>query len=365
MIKYLFALLLLLHGLIHFMGFAKAFGYGNISALTKYISKNQGMLWFLVGILFIVTTLLYLLKKESWPIVAIIAAILSQLLILMVWKDAKFGTVANVIILVVAIACNAAKHFEVRFKNDVLLNLQRSNRIHTDILTEADLTSLPSPVKQYLRYCGVVNKPKVKNARIVFEGEMRDRGKKWFPFRSVQYNFFDEPARLFFMKAKLFGFTVPGYHRYQDAKASMQVKLFGLFNMLKAKGAEMNMAETVTLFNDMCLLAPATLIEKRIEWTAIDDVSAKAIFTIAANKISAILYFNEQGQLINFISDDRYAISDMKQYRFSTPVKKYTHSNDRKLLSYGEASWHYPDGPFVYGKFNMKHIEYNVAAFEQ
>jgi hypothetical protein len=122
----------------------------------------------------------------------------------------------------------------------------------------------------------------------------------------------------------------------------------------------MNKAETVTVFNDMCLMAPATLIDKRIEWASLDSVSAKATFTNGINKITATLYFNEQGQLINFISDDRYAIDDMKQYRFSTPVKQYAQINGMNIWKYGETIWHYPDGEFVYGKFTMKSIEYNV-----
>ena len=143
----------------------------------------------------------------------------------------------------------------------------------------------------------------------------------------------------------------------------MEVKLFGLFPVVQAKGIEMNKAETVTVFNDMCLMFPASLIDKRIQWEPIDSKSVKAVFTNGSNKITANLYFNETGQLINFISDDRYAISDMKQYRFSTPVKDYKLINGRNIPTYGEAVWHYPEGEFIYGKFYLKIIEYNVKAF--
>ena len=172
--------------------------------------------------------------------------------------------------------------------------------------------------------------------KIVFEGEMREKGKDFFKFTSVQYNFFDNPARLFFMKAKMYGITVPGYHCYQYEKATMQVKLIGLFNVVNAKGGLMNKAETVTLFNDLCLMAPAALIDKRIEWTTIDSLSAKAQFTNGINVISATLYFNALGQLINFVSDDRYVITGIKQYRFSTPVKEYRQLDGQNIWTYGE-----------------------------
>ncbi len=110
-------------------------------------------------------------------------------------------------------------------------------------------------------------------------------------------------------------------------------------------------------------MAPATLIDRRIVWTAIDSLSAKATFTNGVNKISAMLYFNEQGQLINFTSDDRSAL-DMQQYRFSTPVKDYKSMNGINIMTYGETIWHYPDGEFVYGKFYLKSIDYNVSDFK-
>jgi hypothetical protein len=363
MLKYLFALILLIHGLIHLMGFAKGFNYGIITQITKDISKPNALVWFLVAILFVVATPLFLLKKESWSYIALVAVVISQILLITVWKDAKFGTIANVIIFLVAIAFYATYHFETVFNVDVKKHLAQNNIPKNDLLTEVDIISLPAPVQKYIRFSGSLNKPKVKNMKVVFDGEMRDKGKDFFKFTSVQYNFFDDPTRLFFMKGKMFGITVPGYHCYQNVTATMQIKLFGIINVVNIKGEILNKAETVTVFNDMCLMAPATLIDKRIEWIAIDSLSAKAIFTNGVNKITATLYFNEQGKLVNFTSDDRSAI-DMKQYRFSTPVKDYSELNGINIWKYGEAVWHYPDGDFVYGKFYLKSIEYNVTEFK-
>jgi hypothetical protein len=361
MSKIFFSFLMLIHGLIHIIGFAKAFGYGNITQLTKEISKPIGIIWLLTTCLFLAATVLYFTKNSSWAIIAVIAAIISQILIITVWKDAKFGSIANIIILCVAISSWASSRFEMQFNADVKKHLAQINFLKNDLLMEVDIVSLPLPVQKYIRYAGAIGKPKVKNMKVAFDGEMRDKGKDFFKFTSVQYNFFDDPTRLFFMKAKMYGTIVPGYHCYQNAAATMQIKMLGLFNVVNVKGNEMNKAETVTVFNDMCLMAPASLIDKRIEWTPIDSLSAKATFTNGVNKITATLYFNEEGQLINFISDDRYAIGDMKQYRFSTPAKEYTKIDGRNVLKYGEAVWHYPEGEFVYGKFYLKSIEYNVT----
>lgn len=365
MLKYFFALIMLVHGLIHVMGFAKAFGYGNINKLSTVIAKPLGLVWLVTALLFLVGVLLLIIRKDSWPYVVIIAAIISQILIISTWQDAKFGSIVNVVVMLVAIAAIASQNFEKQYTNDVKKHLSETTKIQTDLLTEEDMKHLPLPVQKYLRYCNVLNKPKVKNFRVVFDGQMREKGKDWFVFQSIQYNFLENPARLFFMKAKMFGVPVLGYHCYQNERATMQIKLLGLFNVVNTRGTEMNQAETVTVFNDLCLMAAAALIDKRIEWTPMDSLSAKATYTNGENKITAILYFNELGQLTNFTSDDRYAVDDMKQYRFSTPVKNYTKINGINIWKHGDAVWHYPDGEFVYGKFTLKSIEYNIEEFEK
>ncbi|MBS1517848.1 MAG: hypothetical protein JSS91_07160 [Bacteroidetes bacterium] len=299
-------------------------------------------------------------RPEKWQTVGISAAVISQILIITVWQDAKFGTIANVIIIAVAVFSSGNFGFENLFRNEASELIKNTKPISGELLTEADLVNLPEPVRNYLKFTGVVNKPKIKNMRVVFEGEMRSRGKDYFSFRSEQFNSFEDPARLFFMKAKMFGITVPGYHRYVNGEASMDIRLFGLIPVVKNSGDIMNKTETVTLFNDLCLLAPAALTDKRIQWEKINDTAVKAVFTNKGISVLAELFFNSQGQLINFISGDRTDISDMKQYPFSTPVSEYRNTNGFDLISKGEAVWKYPDGDFTYGKFYLKEIQYNL-----
>lgn len=363
MLRNLFLFMLVLHGAIHVLGFLKAFRLGAVAQLSKDISKPMGCLWLLATVLFVLVAIFMLLKKEWWWIPGLIAVLLSQILLFSSWGDARFGSIPNAIVLIVALLAGTAWWFEQGYRSDVKTLLLKNEAPSEELLTEKYLEHLPAPVQRYLRYVGVVNQPKVKNVHIVFKGQMREKGKNWFPFRSEQYNGFEQYTRLFFMKAKMFGLTVPGYHAYQNKSAAMRIKLFGLFPIVSIEGQELFKAETVTIFNDMCLLAPATLIDSRISWEAIDDTSSRATFTNEGQSIQATLYFNATGQLVNFVSDDRYAASDMKRYRFSTPVTDYKNFHGFNVMSYGETVWHYPDGEFVYGKFELQEIVYNVGPF--
>lgn len=250
--------------------------------------------------------------------------------------------------------------FERKFRNEVTQNLLENRPLTEELLTEKDLAHLPEPVKKYLMIVGVLNKPRVYNFYVEMEGYMRGRGQDYFPFTCRQYDFLGSPARLFYMKGKMMGVNVPGYHRYMNTKASMDIRLFGLIPVVQKKGEVMNKAETVTLLNDLCIMAPATLIDPRIRWQAIDPYSARAIFTNQGITVSAILYFNERGEMIDFLSNDRTDVSDMKSYPFTTPMLTYGDINGYHLCTYGEAVWHYPEDNFTYGKFRILKVIYNV-----
>lgn len=302
-------------------------------------------------------------SNHQWlPLVIIGVAALLQTLFFIYWDQAKWYSLINLLLLLMAVSIWAAQRFEQIFIADVHRNLSINKATDSGMITEADIAPLPMPVQQYIRYSGALNRPQLYNMRITFEGKMRAKGKDWFPFTTLQYNFFQQPTRLFFMKARMWGIKVPGYHHYENARATMDVKLFGLFSVVKAQGRLMDKAETVTLFNDMCLLAPGSLIDKRIQWQPIDDRSAQAVFTNGNITISAILYFNGQGQLVNFVCDERYDVNSQREYRFSTPVMAYTSIGGYRVLQTGNAVWHYPDGAFEYGQFILKDIAYNVTA---
>lgn len=365
MLKIIFLFITLIHGLIHFMGFAKAFGYGNITQLTKEISKPVGFLWLSTALLFITCIALYLLKKDGWVYVALLAVVSSQILILNNWQDARFGTIANAIVLTVSIVGFFQIKFKNEYRNEVKIGLEESLRIPNPILTETEIAYLPEPVRKYIRYTGCIGKPTVNNFRIGFSGKIRSHEKPvWMKLTSEQYNFMKTPTRLFYLDATMKGLPVGGFHCFKDGVALMDIRLLSMFKVEYQKGDVMNVSETVTFFNDMCCMAPAALIDKRIEWLKVEENKVKASFSNNGITISAWLYFNEKGELVNFISEDRSALfsnGTTAKLRWSTPLRDYKAINGYRLAGYAEAIYTYPDGDFTYATFELKDIGYNLS----
>ena len=160
------------------------------------------------------------------------------------------------------------------------------------------------------------------------------------------------------------GIPAGGLHMYKDEKAIMKIKIAGLFTVVDASGTEIDQGETVTLFNDMCFMAPATLIDRNIKWEILDNLTVRAEYTNGSITISAILYFNEKGELINFISNDRFETTDGKTYHnypWITPVTGYKEVNCFTLAAGAKAIYRHPDEDFCYGEFNTVSVEYNCS----
>ena len=101
-----------------------------------------------------------------------------------------------------------------------------------------------------------------------------------------------------------------------------------------------------------------------MEWQERDERSVGATFTNAGNTIRADLSFNEEGDLVGFVSGDRYQSADGVTYRrlpWSTPIGGYRDFGGVRLAARGDAVWKEPEGDFVYARFVLEEIEYNVS----
>ena len=357
------ALITILHGIIHLVGFVKSFNLFPISQLTQNIPKVQGILWLFAALLFVLCAVLQLLKKDLWLPMALLAVSISQGLILLDWHDAKFGTLVNIIILIASIVGIGTWHFYRKYMSEVATLLNQSGSPVASVLTESDIQHLPEPVRKYLSYTGALGKPKVSFFKVEFSGQIRKNEKsEWMPFTSEQYNSINPSTRLFFMKATMKHLPVAGFHSFKNGSAFMDIRLFSLFNVQFQSGKEMSISETVTFFNDMSCMAPATLIDPRIKWIEVSHHSVGAEFTNNNIMVSATLYFNDDGALINFISGDRYASREdniMKRLPWSTPLKDYKIINGHRLAGYADAIYQYPEKELCYGQFLVTNIQYN------
>ncbi len=96
--KYLVSILIAFHGAIHILGFLKGFQLAEIQNLQAPVSKTSGLFWLLAFGLLCASAILFFFNKTIWMYLASAGMIVSTLLILNSWGDAKYGMIPNLII---------------------------------------------------------------------------------------------------------------------------------------------------------------------------------------------------------------------------------------------------------------------------
>lgn len=359
-----FFLFLVLHGLIHLLGPAKAFGWAEVSQLRAAISPGLGVLWFAAAALLVGGAVSFLCAASWWWMVVLAGTLLSQVLVGTAWGDAKFGTLANVLVAIpvlVALADALPSSYRAHFERDRVALLTLAAPPATPV-TEEEVERLPELYRTYLRRMGAVGRPHVRNFRVTFRAEMRSSPTApWMAATAVQYEFFRPPARLFFMRASRAGLPFDVFHRYVGDAATFQVRIAGLFPMVDERGPEMTANETVTLMNDVLVMAPAAALDLPFSFEPSGERRLLATFENAGHRVRAELTFDEAGDLVGFVSDDRAHGRKEGPARWSTPISDYREIDGLRVGTRGDANWIEPSGEWTYGRFEITSLAYNVT----
>lgn len=365
-----FTFVLTLHALIHLIGFAKAFGHAARRQLAIPISRPMGLLWLLATLLLLAAAVALWAAPRAFWVLGAAGVVVSQGVIVASWGDARWGTLVNAALLAAVVYGAFAwgpfgLHAVYTQRSSLALGGLGARPV--SVVTEADLAPLPPPVQRYLRLAGVVGQPRVQSFEVRMTGRIRSAADApWMPFTAEQTSVIRPPQRYFFMQATRAGLPIDGLHAYAQDGASMRIRLLSMFTLVDLKGPVLTRTETVTVLNDMAIMAPAALIDAAIRWRQIDERQVEAVFTNGPNEVRAVLVFDATGALADFWSDDRPALAadgvTLQPQRWSTPVGAYRPQGAYRLASRGEARYAAPSGDYAYAEFDGIEVTVRGAA---
>lgn len=371
LLRWTVGLIVIVHGLLHLPGVVTGFGWADVSQLAEPIGTATGGAWLAAALLLVAAGALLITGVRWWWALAAVAAVVSQAVILTSWSDAKAGTAANVLLALAAVygyRSQGPTSFRAQYRHlaqQTIAAAASAAGADDRLVSDDDLARLPPPVAGYVRASEAIGRAHVTGFRADISGRIRGGADEpWMRWTGAQVNTFGAaPSRVFFMDATMKGIPTDIFHVYVGPTATMRVRVASLVPIVDASGPEMDQAETVTLLNDLCILAPAALVDAPIEWSPIDDHHAQAKYTNAGRTVSAVLTFDDQHELTDFVSDDRLRSSPdgstFTPQRWSTPISDYRTIHGRRVAATGRARWH-PDGEpsFDYLEFHADDITY-------
>lgn len=355
-----FTIILILHGVIHSLGFLKAFNLAKLDQVSLTISKQMGIFWGLTGLLFVVTTILYTFKKDWWWIPGISATLFSQILIVLYWPDAKFGSLANIIILLLCIISYGKWNVDRSLKTE-LDSFSIGIIQNTDQIEEDSIKHLPHSVQKWLRQSNVIGKSKAKTVHLFQSGQMKIKTDgNWLSVRAEQWFRTDKPG--FIWNAEVRAGSIvqfSGRDKYETGKGNMIIKLFSLFPVVNARGPEIDQGVAVRYLAEI-IWFPSAAVSEFITWEELEPLKAKATMHYGEIKVTGIFSFNETGQVVRFEANRFYdKTNSLMPWLIEINEASYSSFDEISIPTMATVTWKLNDGNFTWYQLEIENIEYN------
>ena len=255
-----------------------------------------------------------------------------------------------------------SRRFSRLVRTDVEALLARAATPPPRLVTEGMLRSLPEPVRRYLTYTGIVGRPFVGTVRLTQVGRMRPNvGQPWLPLRAEQHYSVRPPG--FVWSAAIQAGPLPlvrARDMYREGAGNMLISAAGLYPLADVTGPEMDQGALLRYLSEMVWF-PAAFLGNNISFEPVDDRSARVTLTDRGRSVSAVLFFDEAGRLVDLVAQ-RYRIVDGESSleRWSTPMDEYGELAGLRLPVRGRAVWKLADGDLDYIDVTIRDLAYNV-----
>jgi len=363
MFRYIFAFILFMHGLIHLMGFVKAFGLAEISQLTQAISKARGILWLICAILFCTGVIVLLARREWWWMLIAPAVLLSQVLIFIYWQDARFGTIANLIALAGCIWGYGQWSFEQRAQEQVAALLPASLNPAQEMNSQM-LAQLPPLVQRWLQTTGIPEQEIIQTVHLYQKGEMRTSPDgKWLPVEAEQWFSVQPPGFIWIADVGGSGFMqFRGRDLYQHGSGHMLIKAYALLPVVNTSGEEINQGTLVRFLSEI-IWFPSAALAPYIAWEQISERQAKATMTYGEVRASGTFIFDESGRVIAFEAPryyDRKEGATLENWFIAIQPESYRTFEGISVPTKASVTWKLEDGDYTWYQLEVTDIAYNV-----
>lgn len=352
-----------LHGIIHSLGFFKAFDIFKFNAVSQPISTIYGIFWFLAFLLFAITIILILIHSSYWWLSSFLAVIISQVLILNYWSDAKFGTLANIIILLATIIGYSDFNFKQKIKRERITLFENSQVKNQEIITKNALIDLPPIVQKWLINSGIIGKQMISNVHLVQELQLKLKPEQtsWNNGTAEQYFTTQPPAFNWSINTKMNSIlTVAGRDKFENGKGEMIIKLLSLIPVANAKNQKKIDQATLQRYLAEIVWFPSASLSPCIKWESIDEFSARATMEYKGTKGTGEFHFDANGNFKKFLAMRYKDSNDTKPNEWIVTATKTKEMNGIKIPIECEATWTLESGKWTWLKLKITDIQYNV-----
>ena len=278
----------------------------------------------------------------------------------------KLLLILGVVIVIVILFITISKIlFDKKVIKEVGMLTEEGSKVQSKTFSFNDLEGLPEPVQRYFKYALRDGQEHIKFVRLKQVGEFRMKeNQSWMPIKAEQYFTTEDPAFIWRVKFTMAPFIwIEGRDMYHQGKGNMLIKLLSTITVADAAGSEMDISSLIRFLAEAPWFPTALLPSDYIEWKEIDSNSAQAVIKDNGYTASGIFTFNEKGEIIKFVTNDRYMEADGKYFKeqWAGYYRNYQEIEGMKIPIEGEVEWNLSDKDLQYAKLKITDIQYNVT----
>jgi hypothetical protein len=362
--KTFFIIVTILHACIHFLGFASAFNLLKNAGIEARINPAFGILWLVTGLLFLIGITAYGFNSRLYTWFLLSAVLLSQYLIILSWSDAKYGTLINLIIMIVLLLGNAKSSFNAMVEQEVAILNRDIPKSTARIIDTSAISELPFPVARWLVQSGALGKPVTEQVWLKQSGRMRTKpGGDWMPFTAQQQYSIPTTSFVWSVNVSVFpGIALLGRDKLVEDEGTMLIKLMGLFTVAKdGPNPQASSGTMIRYLAETCWF-PAAALSNHISWRTIDSSSAEATLRINDSEVSGVFEFSEEGDFKAFRTDRFYgAGDDAVMEKWLVKAVETKSMNGFRIPVKAEVIWQLDSADFKWLELEITAIRYDSA----
>ena len=228
----------------------------------------------------------------------------------------------------------------------------------------ADVTDLPDPVERYFNRVLEPGLPYASAVRLRQRGEFRlgDADDSWKPLTARQVYTVTPPGFVWdanidvlpFLPARVLDYSV-------DGDGGLDARFLGVLPLSSAgPSPEMNAGELLRYLAEAVWFPSGLLPDAGVEWTGVDDTSARASLEVGRTAVSATFHFDGAG-LVDRVTARRYRQETDEMTPWEGRFDNYVWQNRRLVPATAQVAWALPGGDHPYWQGFVGDIDHSAS----
>ncbi|MCF8309518.1 MAG: hypothetical protein K9I68_10965 [Bacteroidales bacterium] len=239
--------------------------------------------------------------------------------------------------------------------NDVMALFSNAATFEGKTFSYDQLEGLPAPVQRYFKHVLPQGQPYVESVRLKHDGRFKSGvDKDWTDIKGEQYFTSATPGFLWVGKTSLF----TARDMYICDQGRLVVKLFSLVKVVDEKGSHVDQGELLRWLGESVWFPTNLLPRKNLEWSPINDTSARVTFSHNGISVFLDVFFNENDEIVR-LETERYMEKNRLE-KWSGELSDYREVNGMKIPMHIQASWDLKEKTHTYADFQIQNIEFDV-----